>query len=228
MIAGSFAVAGAVPVMAQSAAPSPGVSSQIAAEQGSPAGQFISKLGDQALAVIADRSLQPDQRKEKYRDILNNSFDMPTIGHFVLGRAWNTATPDQQQKYMQLFTQMVLNIYGDRLNFYSGENFKVSGVRQENNRDSVVSSEISHPNGQPPTKIDWRVRQENGRLAVIDVSIEGVSQSVTQRQEFADILEHNNNNIDGLLDMMSKKVQQEGTSPTTSQTSSTNSPSESQ
>ena len=182
-----------------------------AAETGAteaPAGQFIQDIGNRAIAAMANTSLSHDQRMKDYRKILQDSFDFETIGHFVLGRAWATATPDQQKTFMQLFQDIVLQTYGDRLNFYSGEKFQVKGVRQENDRDSMVSSEITHPDGSKPTTIDWRVRTKDGKPMVIDVVIEGISQSVTQRQEYAAIIQRNNGNIQGLLNAMQQHLQQ--------------------
>jgi phospholipid transport system substrate-binding protein len=175
--------------------------------QQTPAAAFIQNLGDQAITVMANKGLTAQQRTQKYNIILHDSFDLPTIGHFVLGRAWTTATPEQQKEFMRLFSQMVLESYGDRLNFYSGEGFEVKGARQENDKDSVVESQIKHPNGAAPTEIDWRVRDQNGKLGVIDVVIEGVSQSVTQRQEYAAIIQRNNGNLDGLLEAMRQRLQ---------------------
>lgn len=173
-----------------------------------PAGKFVQDLGDQAVTVISDKSLPEDQRTQKYRSILRASFDMQTIGHFVLGRAWNTAAPEKQKKFMDLFEQWVLKIYGDRLSFYRGEGFQVKNVRQESDKDFVVSSDVIHKNGNPPTSVNWRVRQEAGKMAIVDVSIEGVSQSVTQRQEYASILQRNNGNIDALLDAMEQRLKE--------------------
>jgi phospholipid transport system substrate-binding protein len=172
-----------------------------------PAGRFVQDLGDRAIAQITDKNLTPEQRNTRYRDILLSSFDMKTIGHFVIGRAWNAATPDQQQEYLKLFEQLVVKTYGDRLNLYSGEGFRVKSVRPESDMDSIVGSEITHADGSEPTKVDWRVRQKDGKLAVIDVVVEGVSQSVTQRDEYASIIQRDGGKIDGLLDLMRKQVQ---------------------
>jgi phospholipid transport system substrate-binding protein len=111
---------------------------------------------------------------------------------------------------MKLFEQIVLKTYGDRLNFYSGENFRVKGVRQESEKDSIVSSEITHPDGSPATKIDWRVRNQNGKMAVIDVVVEGVSQSVTQRDEYSSIIQRDGGKMDGLIVLMRKQAQEGG------------------
>lgn len=176
--------------------------------QQDPAGKFVQDLGNKAISIMADQSETQDQRTTKYKKILQDSFDMPTIAHFVLGRAWNTATPDQQKQFTDLFEQLILQTYGNHLNFYSGEKFQVTAAHQEGDKDTIVSSTIAHPGDQPPpTKIDWRVRNNNGKQAILDVVIEGVSQSVTERQEYASILQSNNNNIDALIASLRQRVQ---------------------
>jgi phospholipid transport system substrate-binding protein len=173
-----------------------------------PAEKFIQDLGEKGMSTVKDTSLSPSQREDKYRDLLNGAFDMPTVSKFVLGRAWGTATPQQQQEFLKLFQALVAKTYGDRLNLYNGEGFKVIGFRPESDKDVIVNSVITHPQGAPPTTIDWRVRDNNGKLAVLDVVVEGISQSVTQRQEYASILERNNGNMDALLNVMRQKLQQ--------------------
>ena len=78
---------------------------------------------------MSDKSQPQSEKQQKYRQILQNAFDMSTIGKFVLGRYWNSASlQQQQQEFMKLFQDIkVLTTYGDKLSFYSGEGFKVTG-----------------------------------------------------------------------------------------------------
>ena len=103
---------------------------------------------------------------------------------------------------MRLFESLVVKTYGDRMTLYTGEGFQVTGVRPESERDTIVNSQITHPDGSQPTTIDWRVRQKDGKRGVIDVIVEGVSLSVTQRQEYASVIQNNGGQIDGLLQTM--------------------------
>ena len=173
-----------------------------------PAGKFIQDLGDQAISVIANKSLTQDQRSDHFRQMLRSSFDLPTIGRFVIGRSWNAATPDQQQEYMKLFESLVVKTYSDRFALYTGEGFRVTGVRPETEKDVVVTSEITHPDGSEPTTVDWRVRNKNGKLGIIDVVVEGVSLSVTQRQEYASIIQRDGGKLDGLLSLMRQQLEE--------------------
>lgn len=173
-----------------------------------PAAKFIQTLGNKAINILSDKSITVAERQPKYFDFLLQAFDMRAIGRFVLGRAWKSATPEQLQEYMKLFETLVVKIYGDRLNLYTGEELRVKGVRSESDADSIVLSEVTHTGGAAATHVDWRVRQEGGKFFVIDVVVEGVSQSVTQRDEYADILQRNNGSLDALLAVMRDKSQQ--------------------
>src|SRR5262249_17457753 len=105
-------------VLAQPSAPAAAANSNQNSNQSqqTPAAQFVQNMGNKAIVILADKNMALEQRKQKYRDILRDSFDLETIGHFVLGRSWNSATPEQQQTFMKLFEEIVLETYGDRLN----------------------------------------------------------------------------------------------------------------
>lgn len=177
-----------------------------AAATASPQGKFIQDLGDKAIAILADKSLTDEQRNQQFRQMLRDSFDLMTIGRFALGRNWRAATPEQQKEYMGLFEELVVRTYSDRFALYTGEGFRVRNVRPEGEKDFIVNSDITHPDGSPPTTVDWRLRQKSGKLGIIDVVVEGVSMSVTQRQEYASVIERNGGNIDALLDMMRERI----------------------
>lgn len=173
-----------------------------------PAGKFVQDLGNTAIAVVANQSLTHEQRSDKFREILQTSFDLPTIARYVIGRTWNSASPDQQKEYMRLFEELVVKTYGDRMTLYTGEGFRVTSARAEDEiqRDWMVTSEITHPDGSAPTEIDWRIRNRDGKLGVIDVVVEGISLSITQKQEYASIIQRNGGQIDGLLEQMRQQI----------------------
>jgi len=168
----------------------------------SPAGKFVQDLGDRAVKIITNKQLSAEQRNAEFAKVLNDSFDVKTIGHFAIGRALNAASPEQQVEYMDLFKALLIRNYGNRMTLASGEHFQVVGVRPESDMDTTVLSQISHSDGSKPTTIDWRIRQKDGNMGVIDVIVEGISLSVTQRQEYASVVQNNGGQIDGLLKTM--------------------------
>jgi len=193
--------------LANDSAPVPATRTHELAIQTAP-GQFIQNLGDSAIKIIADKQMEVDKRSESFSQILSEDFDLKTIGRFVIGRTWNSVTPEQQTAYMDLFKALVIRNYGSRMALYTGEGFKVVGTRPETELDTIVLSQITHPDGSQPTTIDWRVRRKDGKMGVIDVVVEGVSLSVTQKQEYAAVLQKYDGHIDGLLAEMREQLKE--------------------
>lgn len=172
-------------------------------------GTFIDKLGEAAIQSLTAPDLNADERRQRFRELLQRAFNVTGIGRFVLGRYWKMATEEERQEYLNLFEELVVRTYADRFSEYSGEKFTVSKVQHDTERPkyATVFSTIARPNGQM-VRVDWRVRQEDDQSwRVVDVVIEGVSMSVTQRSEFASVIESKGGTIKGLIDTLRQKVQ---------------------
>src|SRR5690242_12288688 len=60
---------------------------------------LVDRLGKQAVQTLKNRgSVGDDELRQRFRTLLAQDFDVPFIGRFVLGRHWNSATPQQQQE----------------------------------------------------------------------------------------------------------------------------------
>jgi phospholipid transport system substrate-binding protein len=162
---------------------------------------MISNLGSQALQVLGKDATQ-SQRVARFRDLLREDFDVPGIARFVLGRYWNTATEEQRAEFTKLFEDYIAVAYATRLAEYTGETFKVIGSRPDAD-GAIVSSQILRPAGAAPVKVDWRV---TGRNKISDVSVDGISMAVTQRSEFASVIQHNGGQVQGLIAMLRDKT----------------------
>ncbi len=167
---------------------------------------FVQSLGDKAIATLADPKISDDQSKEIFRQLLNENFDVNTIGRFVLGRYWNSANEAQRKEYMELFERMIVEVYAERFSQYAGESFKVAGAQPAGERDAVVSSQVLRPSG-PPVNVAWRVRSKDGGFKIVDVVVENVSMSQTQRSEFASVIENNGGRFQALLDALRQRIQ---------------------
>lgn len=168
------------------------------------ADELIRNLGDNAITILADRNTDTAIKSRLFQDLMHQSFDLHTIGRFVLGRnAWQGATTEQQKEYMRLFEKLVIKVYSDRFALYSGQRFKVVESRPEGERDTMVKSQIVQPDeNAQPIFVNWRVRNFDGRMGIIDVVVEGISMSVTQRQEYGAVIQRNDGNIEELLKLM--------------------------
>jgi phospholipid transport system substrate-binding protein len=171
-----------------------------AAAQGADA--FVAALGQQAIQVLGP-SVPQSERVARFRQLFRADFDGPGIARFVLGRYWNVATPEQQQEFMRLFQEYVVRAYAVQLGAYGGEPFRVTGARRAGN-ETIVTSEIDRPNGAPIT-VEWYLINDNGQYKISDVYIGGVSMKVTDRDEFASVIQRSGG-VSGLLAELRRKL----------------------
>jgi phospholipid transport system substrate-binding protein len=172
-----------------------------------PATQFVQKLGDKALTSLTAKEIAPAERSRRVRDLLRSNFDIKTIGRFALGPSWRTATEAQKNEYFNLFEQMIVSTYTDRFQEYSGQSFKVLGssASGKEGNDWVVNSQILQKDG-PPVAVGWVVRDKGAGLRIVDVTVEGISMSVTQRNDFGAVIQSGGGKIDALLASLRKRT----------------------
>lgn len=163
---------------------------------------FVNNLGTQAIRVLGP-SVPVAKRVSQFRALFRNDFDVPGIGQFVLGRYWRTATPQEQQEFLGLFQEYIVEAYSARLGNYGGEPFRVTGSRP-NGSDIVVTSQIMHQGGA--IAVDWYLIDQGGTLKITDVYVGGVSMKVTERDEFGAVIQRNGGQVGPLLAQLRQKV----------------------
>ncbi len=166
------------------------------------AGAFVKQLGDDAIAVLSGADTDAEQRRTRYRELLDRGFAINTIARFVLGRYWRAATKTQRSEYLVLFREFVLDTYAARLEEYAGQTFEVVKLQPLDKKDTMVNTEIRSP-GAPSIRVDYRVRARRDGLKIVDVVVEGVSLITTQRAEFASVI--NRKGVEGLLAMLRER-----------------------
>jgi phospholipid transport system substrate-binding protein len=167
------------------------------------AAQFVQDLGNKAIAQLAGKQIPEAEEQARFRNLLNQYFDVTAIGRFTVGRgSWAAASPEQQKEFLTLYETQVSNAYAKRFQDYSGETFKVTKQQKDSESDTVVSSEITRPNGAPPVPVQWRVRSEGGTFKIADVIIAGISMAVTDQQQFSAVIQRGGGNIQALIDAL--------------------------
>jgi phospholipid transport system substrate-binding protein len=164
----------------------------------------INNLGNRALEVLG-KNATPAQKAARFHELFREDFDVPGIARFVLGRYWKTATPEQQEEFVKLFEDYIALVYSSQLAAYSGETLKVTGSRPEP-EGAVVASEIIRPTGTPPVKVEWHLTDRNGTYKINDVAVDGISMAVTQRSEFAAVIQRNGGQVQGLITQLREKT----------------------
>jgi phospholipid transport system substrate-binding protein len=167
---------------------------------------FIADLGARAIKVLTSTSSEAE-RERQFRALFEEGFDVNEIARFVLGPYWRTATDAQRAEFIKLFEDYVVHAYTVRFNAYAGQQLKVLGARTEGDNAWLVQSQIALPNNsQPPVRVDWRVTKHGDPYKIADVTVEGVSMALTQRQEFASVIQRNGGQLEALLKVLREKT----------------------
>lgn len=164
---------------------------------------FISDMANDAIGFISDESLDDAAKTKKFATLLKRNFDLSKIGRFALGQYWGSATDQERKAYFGLFEDMIVETYSARFSEYSGQDIEVRSARPEGKKDILVSS-IIVGNGGPSIDVDWRVRYASGGYRVIDVVVEGVSMALTQRSEFASVIQRGGGKVATLITHLEK------------------------
>jgi phospholipid transport system substrate-binding protein len=165
---------------------------------------FMNQLWDRALGVLNNKG-DPVIRQERFRELFQADFDCPGIARFVLGRYWRNASEEERQEFVKLFGDYVVFVYTARLSNFGGDAFKIRGSRSDGD-GVLVSTDITNPGSTSPLRIDWRLVSDDGSFKINDLIVEGVSMMVTQRSEFASVVQRNGGQVRGLIAMMREKT----------------------
>jgi phospholipid transport system substrate-binding protein len=168
---------------------------------------FVIDLAHKAITVMADSSMADPQRVAKFRDLFVTSFDLLSIGQFVLGRHWRAASTEQQAQFLKLFERQQVLTWSNRFKYFNGQRIAIEAADAESGGDWLVESRVDSVNGVPIV-VNWTVARSGDGWRVIDLSIAGVSLALTLRQDFAAVLSSNGGKFDALLSAMQSKIDQ--------------------
>ena len=169
-----------------------------AADAGEGPEAFLRGFAAEGLAVLRDGKLAQEDRRTMFRRLLQDHFDLALIGRFVLGKHWRRMPPGQRELYLAHFEDYVVALTTRRLARFTDETIELGRARPTGKADMVVASRIIRSEGAA-VRLDWRLRPYGGDWRIIDVVVEGVSQALTQRNEFDAVIRSSDGGVDHLL-----------------------------
>jgi phospholipid transport system substrate-binding protein len=166
---------------------------------------FVQQTGDRLVAIV-NGNLGAADRRRGLSEILETAVDVDGIARFCLGRFWRTASPDQQQRFLAAFHEVLVTNISSKLGEYKGVTLAVQHGREDED-EAIVTTIVNRPNN-PPTIVDWVIEHPTTAPRIVDVKAEGTSLRLTQRQDYASYLARNNNDIDALINAMKQQTAQ--------------------
>ena len=162
--------------------------------------EFITELVNDAINKLANKNIDKDEKTNFIEKIALENVDINALGLYTLGELRKSTNEENIVKYQQSFQKYFLKSLTSRLTDYSSSKFEVLGIDKKSTNYTIVNSKVIPIDGGTEIKIDWRIYTKNPAKPLIrDLIVEGLSLARTQKEEFASILNSNNNDISILI-----------------------------
>lgn len=166
---------------------------------------FIDGIGQEVVDILGNAALNDASKETALRSLFQKHVDVDWIGRFVLGKYWRTASPTQQQRYLDGYRGFVIKSYTSKFKEYTGsETYKIKSSTKDAQGRNIVTMELLRP-GEASVMVDYKIRKEGEELRIFDIVVEGVSLITTQRSEFASVVSRKG--LDYLIDQLQKRAQ---------------------
>ena len=168
---------------------------------------FVNELVTDAISKLSDINLNKVQKASFIEKIALENVDINALGLYTLGELRKSSNKDDISNYQKSFKKYFLKSLTSRLSDYSSSKFEILDHDKKSSNYTIVKSKISPDDGGPDIKIDWRIYTKNPEKPLIrDLIVEGLSLARTQKEEFASILNSNNNDIKILIQKLDEFV----------------------
>ena len=168
--------------------------------------QFISEIIDEAKEILSSGYSQ-EIKAEKLSEIALKTVDIKGLASYTIGKKRKELSPEELEKYEELFEKYFLKSFTSRLTDYSDPKINVLSADVKSEKYTIVKTMLVKTDKKPEVKIDWRVYTKNPDNPLIrDLIVEGLSLARTQKEEFSSILSANDGDINALFKKLAEFV----------------------
>jgi len=163
---------------------------------------FVQSTVNRASKLLGE-DITKNEKIEKLKLIAKETVDIRGIGFYTLGKKRKSLNEKEKKKYSELFEEYFLKSFSSRLAEYTNPEIDVQSKEKLNENYTIVNSILKATNERPQIKIDWRIYTKDKENPLIrDLIIEGLSLARTQKEEFASVLNSNNDDIEALFKVL--------------------------
>ncbi len=164
--------------------------------------KFVNDIGNR-IVKTANENLTEKKKEDKIIAIIDTAIDVDWISKFVLAKNYKTSSEPQKERFKKLYRQFMINTYGPKFKNYNGRRFDVIEIKEQNSF-YIAKSEFLPRDSDVAISVNFRVKEKDGKLFILDFVAEGVSLIETQRSEFNSAISQNG--MDKFLDKLEIKV----------------------
>lgn len=161
---------------------------------------FLKKVTE----TLSDPELYTLPKKEQSQilvELVRERFDFQEMSRRVLGPQWRNINADEQEHFVELFTQLLQYAYIDRIDDYSGQEVEFVGQRIRGDRAEVQTVLIEKDRSY---NVSYIMQLQQDRWMAYDIVAEGVSLVRNYMEQFREILRRHG--YDGLVKQLEEKI----------------------
>ena len=152
--------------------------------------QLIKQTADQVLSKLQQERPELKAHPGKIYALIQNiilpHFDFQRMSEWVLGANWRRATPEQRDRFLTEFRDLLVNTYGYALLRYDTEQIRyLPTLGNPANGEVLVRTQIRQADGES-IPVNYRLYHKDGEWKVFDLSIDGVSLISNYRNSYAE------------------------------------------
>ena len=158
---------------------------------------------NEVLDVLRDKSQTGQPRREKLSKLIRARFDFNIMSQRTLGKYWKDATPQDQARFIALYSDLLEASYIGRIEAYTDETVHFTAERIDG--DSADVDSYVHA-GNVDIPINYRLVLAKDQWLVYDVIIEEVSLIRNFRNSYGEIVRKEG--YAGLFKRMEEKIRE--------------------
>ncbi|MBD2835838.1 ABC transporter substrate-binding protein [Pseudomonas sp. JM0905a] len=160
----------------------------------------VKQTTDQLLADLKANKQQYRSDPNAFYDALNNILG-PVVDADGISRSIMTvkysrkATPEQMARFQENFKRSLIQFYGNALLEYDNQEIRVLPTKQEDPERTSIGMEVKGSNGAI-YPVSYTMVNINGQWMLRNVIINGINIGKLFRDQFADTMQRNGNDLD--------------------------------
>lgn len=178
----------------------------------SQAEQFVNENVQKGMAVLMNKSLSKDQRRDQFKDQLMGLVDLRRIADYTLGQYRRGANQGELAAFEAAYKEYAEAVYQSYFDKFSGQTLQVTGSSALSGAEAIVKTIMVDPTKKSvkkPLSVSFRIAAMGGKFTITDISVEGVWLRQTQRDDFTSFLGQNGGDIKALIGVLKNKTRDE-------------------
>ena len=172
----------------------------IAADYSTPTGRVKDSI-EKVIVILNDSKLDRENKWQQIAAIIKGGFDFRSMSQSVLATNWQKASPEEQKRFTDFFTQYIEETYRAKIEAYTDEKVLYKEETIKGDRATVDTVIVTKTTEIPVT---FKLKNNDGQWYAYDVVIEGISLVSNYRTTFAAIVK--NEGMDGLLNNIQGRI----------------------